>query len=61
MVDYYSMFPVMKKTDGLSADDLVRLIKIVLAEFGLLKKIAFDAGINFISDKLKGILQAAKH
>ena len=35
------------------ADDCIKAAKIVLAEFGLLRKILSDAGMNFISDKLK--------
>ena len=47
IVDYYSKFPIVKKADGLSADDLIRGAKIVFAEFGLPKKIVSDAGTNF--------------
>ena len=50
IVDYYSKFPIVKKADGLSADDLTRGAKIVFTEFGLPKKIVSDAGKNFISD-----------
>ena len=32
----------------LSADNLIRIVKIVFAEFGLPKKILTDAGTNFI-------------
>ena len=42
----------MKKTDGLSADNLIRAVKIVFAECGLPKNTVSDAGKNFISDKL---------
>ena len=35
IVNYYSKFPVVKKTSCLSADNLIRTAKIVLAEFGL--------------------------
>ena len=45
---YYSKLPVVKKADGLSADDLIRTAKIAFAEFGLPKKIVSDAGINFM-------------
>ena len=33
VVDYYSTFPIMRKADRLSADDLIRAVKIVIAEF----------------------------
>ena len=38
IVNYYSKFPVIKKTDGLYDDSLIREVKIVFAEFGLPKK-----------------------
>ena len=53
IVDYYSKFSVMKKADGLSADDLVRAVNIFFTEFGPPKKMFSDVGINFISDQLK--------
>ena len=49
MVDYYRMFPFIKKTDGLSADSLIIGVKIVVAEFGLPEEMVSDAGTNFIS------------
>ena len=39
----------MKKASGLSADELIRVAKIVFAESGLPKKIVIDAGIKFVS------------
>ena len=50
---YYSKFPVLRKTDGLSADNLIGVVKIVFAEFGFPKKIVSDANTNFISDKFR--------
>ena len=47
---------IVKKADGLSSDNLIRTAKIILAEFGLPKKIVSDAGMNFISDQLKHFL-----
>ena len=49
--DYYRKFPVVKKADGLSADNLIRLVKNVVTEFGLPMKIMSDVGTNFMSDK----------
>ena len=34
-MDYYSKFPVVKKTDGLSAHSLVRVVMILFVEFGI--------------------------
>ena len=45
--------PVVKKTDGLSSDELIRVVKIMFAEFRLPKKIFSDTGTNFISDKFR--------
>ena len=53
IVDYHSKFPVVMKTDSLSGDNLIRMVKIVFAEFGLPKKIVSDAGTNFIQDKFR--------
>ena len=41
----HSKFPLVKKTDGFSADNLTRAAKIVFAEFGLPRKIVSDAGM----------------
>ena len=50
IIDYYSKFPVVKKADNLLADNLIRVARIVFAEFGLPKKIVPDAVTNYISD-----------
>ena len=50
IVDYYSKLPIMKKVDGLSADDLVRVTNIVFTEFGLLMKVISDTSTNFVLD-----------
>ena len=43
----------MKKAGCLLADNLIRPVETVLAEFGLLKKTISDAGRNFMSHKLR--------
>ena len=53
IVDYYSKFPVVRNIDGLSADNLSRVVKIVFAEFWLPRKGVPDAGTSFISDKFR--------
>ena len=53
IVDYNTKFPIIKKADGLSAEDLFSAAKIVFAEFGLPKKIISDTVINFVSDGIK--------
>ena len=53
IVDHYSKFPVVKKADGLLADCLITVAKIVFTGFGLPMKFVSDASTNFISDKFK--------
>ena len=38
IINNYDKLSVVKKTDGLSADSLIRVVKIVFAEFGLPKE-----------------------
>ena len=40
----------MKKADGLSADDLIRADKVLVAKFDQQKKIVSDADTNLKSD-----------
>ena len=35
IVDYYNKLPIVKKADGLSADNLIRVAKVVFVEFEL--------------------------
>ena len=53
ILEYYNEFPVVKKAEGLSADNLIRVAKIVFAKFWLPKKIVSDADTNLTSDKLR--------
>ena len=53
IVEYYSNFPVMKRADRLSADDLIIATNVVFTEFGLPKKLVLDAGTIFVSDLFK--------
>ena len=53
IVEYHSKFPVIKKTEDLSADSLILMCKVIFEEFGLSKKIISDLGGNFISDTFK--------
>ena len=41
IVHYYRKFPIVKKVDGLSADDMIRAAKIVFADSELPKKIVW--------------------
>ena len=51
IVDYHSKFPVVKRIEGLLADNLIDALKIIFAEYGIPRKIMSDAGTNFISEK----------
>ena len=53
IVDYHSRFLVVKKMEGLSADSLTLVLKVVFAEYGIHKRVMSDAGGNFISEKFK--------
>ena len=53
IIDYHSKFPVTKKAEDLSADNLLLTCKVIFAEYGLPKKIMSDSGGNFISAKFK--------
>ena len=53
MVHYYNELPTIKKTYSLSANILIRAVKILFAQFGLPSKIVLDAGINYISDMFR--------
>ena len=51
IVDYHNKFPVVKRLEGLSAENLITAIKVIFAEYGIPHKIMSDAGTNFVSDK----------
>ena len=53
IVDYHNKFPVIQKTEDLSADSLIVMCKVIFAEYRLPKKIMSDSGGNFVSDKFK--------
>ena len=53
IVDYHSKFLVVKKMEGLSADNLISTLKVVFAEYGILKRVMSDTGGSFISEIFK--------
>ena len=53
ILDYHSKFPIVKKVNSLSADDLVQKAKLIFAEYGLPKKIVSDVVINFMVETFK--------
>ena len=53
ITDYQNQFPIIKKTEDLSAENLMLMCKVIFAEYRLPIKIMLDSGGNFISDKFK--------
>ena len=51
IVDYNSKFPVIKRLEGLSSDNLINAVKIIFAEYGIPQKIISDLGTNFVADR----------
>ena len=58
MVDYNSKFPIIKRLEGLSAENLTNAGKIIFAEYGIPCKIMSDAGTNFVSDRFQKFCRA---
>ena len=52
LVDYHSKFPIVKKVNSLSVDDLVQMAKLIFAEYGQ-KKIVPGAGTTFMAGTFK--------
>ena len=53
IVDYNSKFPVIKRLEGLSVDNLIKTVKTIFAKYGITHKIMSDMGSNFVSDKFQ--------
>ena len=50
ILDYHSKFPMVKRLEGLSAENLIITVKVIFAKYGILCKLMSDAGTNFVSD-----------
>ena len=50
-VDYNSKFPVIKRLEGLSAENLINMVKIIFTKYGIPHKIMSDVGTNFIANR----------
>ena len=48
IVDSHSKFPIEKRAEDMSAESLIIICKVMFSEYGLPKKIMYDAGGNFI-------------
>ena len=53
IVDYHSKFPVIKRMEGLSAENLIATIKVIFAEYGILHRLMSDTGSSFVSEKFR--------
>ena len=51
IIDYNSKLPIIKRLEGLSAENLTNAVKIIFVEYGIPCKIMSDAGTNFVSEK----------
>ena len=51
VIDYNSKFAVIKRLEGLSAENLINTIKVIFAKYGIPPKIMSDAGRNFVSGR----------
>ena len=51
IVDYNSKFPVIKRLEGRSADNLINVVKIIFTKYGIPRNIMSDVGTNFIADR----------
>ena len=53
IIDYHSKFPVVKRLEGLSTENLITRVKVIFTEYGILHKIMSDAGTNFVLDRFR--------
>ena len=51
IVDYNSKFPIVKRLEGMSAENHNNAVKIIFTEYGIPQKIKSDAGTNFVSNR----------
>ena len=53
IVDYHSKFPVVKRLEGLSTENLITTVKVIFVEYGIPHKIMSDTGTNSASDRFR--------
>ena len=51
IIYYYSKSPVVQKVESLLAEDLIQSTKVVVAEYGLPKKLMSDTDMTFVSEQ----------
>ena len=52
-MDYYNKFPVVKRLEGLSTENLITTVKVIFTEYGIPCKTMSDTGTNFVSDMFR--------
>ena len=55
IVDCHNKFKIVKKVNSLSADDLVKMAKLICAEYRLQKRNGSDVGTNFMAVTFKAL------
>ena len=58
IVDYNSKFPVIKRLEDLSVENLISLVKIIFAKYCIPCKIMSDIGTNFVADRFQQFCKA---
>ena len=53
IIDYNSKIPVVKRLEGLSAENLINMVKIIFAEYGIPQKTMSVVGSNFVADRFQ--------
>ena len=51
IVDYHSKFSVVKRLEGLSAENLMTTVKVIFTEYSIPCNLMSDTGTNFVSDE----------
>ena len=49
-IDYHSKFSIIKRLEGLSAENLITTTKVIFTKYGIPCKLMSDADTNFVSD-----------
>ena len=53
LIDYHSKFPVIKRVEGLSTENITTTIKVIFVEYGIPHRLMSDTGSNFVSEKFR--------
>ena len=53
VVDYNNKFPIVRRLQGLLAEQLINAVTAIFAKYGIPQKMMSDAGTNFLSEKFR--------